>query len=156
VSDFVALSTLEAAYQVASNLRQDDYRECVEGHGVEPKYAIPLLSLRGKCYTFVVPDGTLAGIAGITDDCEVWMLCTSRIHEYPLTFAREAKRFIEGRSEPYLWCRCDARNTTHLKLLRFLGFKKQREIYFGPNNLKFIELDYVITSVATGISSRDI
>lgn len=152
MSKYVVPATLEASYQVASRLREDDWRECVEGHGVNPLHAIPLLSLRCDCYTFVVPNNALAGIAGIADDCEVWMLCTPAIHDYPLTFAREAKRFIEGRSEPFLWCRADARNKAHLKLLRFLGFKEQRQITFGPNNLPFIELTYASTSVAAGFS----
>ena len=34
--------SLEAAYQVASNLRPEDRRECVEGHGIEPIIDIPL------------------------------------------------------------------------------------------------------------------
>ena len=74
------------------------------------------------------------------------MLTTPAIHEYPLTFAREAKRFIESRPEPYLWNVVDKRNTVHLKLLQFLGFKFLREIIHGPNNLTFIEFIRVRTN----------
>ena len=150
MSKYVSPSTLERAYEVACNLREDDWRECVEGHGLNPKQAIPLHSLQCDCYTFIVPNNALAGIAGVYSNCEIWMLCTPAIHDYPLTFAREAKRFIEGRSEPFLWCRADARNVAHLKLLKFLGFKEQRQLTFGPNNLTFIELTYASTSVAAG------
>ena len=139
VSNFIHPCTLEAAYEVASNLRQDDLREVVEGHGVDPTIAIPLNSLRGFCVSFTVPDGKTAGLAGIEEDGRIWMLCTDAIHEYPITFAREAKRFIDSRTEPILWNVVDARNTAHIKLLKYLGFKFLRKISFGPNQLPFIE-----------------
>ena len=129
--------TLEAAYQVASNLRPEDRRECVEGHGIEPTIDIPLASLSGFCRYFTVPNGETAGMVGIIDD-KIWMLCTPAIHKYPITFARESKKFIDSRPEPYLWNVVDKRNTVHIKLLKFLGFTFHEELLFGPNNLPFI------------------
>jgi hypothetical protein len=139
VSKYIQPCTLEVAYEVASNLREDDRREVVEGHGVVPTIAIPLSSLSGSCVSFRVPDGRTAGLAGVLPDNSVWMLCTPAIEDFPHTFAREAKRFIESRPEPLLWNIVDKRNTIHLKLLRFLGFKFLRELTYGPNNLTFIE-----------------
>jgi hypothetical protein len=130
---------LEAAYEVASNLRPDDRRELVEGHGLQPTVALPLAALEGSCVSFVVPDGRIAGLAGVTKENAVWMLCTPAIETFPHTFAREAKRFIDSRNEPLLWNIVDKRNTVHLKLLKFLGFKFLRELTYGPNNLTFIE-----------------
>jgi len=92
-----------------------------------------------------VPNGKTAGMAGVGPNGEVWMLCTPAILEYPITFAREAKRFIESRTEPLLWNIVDKRNTVHLKLLKFLGFKFLREISHGPNQLSFIEFCRVCT-----------
>ena len=129
---------MEAAYQVASNLRQDDLRECVEGHGIEPTIDIPLASLRGTCYYFTMPNGETAGIAGIINDT-VWMLCTPAIHKYPKLFVKEAKKWIDSKTEPYLWNVVDKRNTVHLKLLKFLGFTFHEDLLFGPNNLPFIK-----------------
>ena len=137
MSNYIHPITLEAAYEVASNLREDDLRECVEGHGIVPTIHIPLASLEGFCRYFRVPSGETAGIVGITGD-KIWMLCTPAIHQYPLTFAREAKRFIDSRTEPYLWNVVDKRNTVHIKLLKFLGFTFHEELTFGPNNLPFI------------------
>lgn len=139
VSKFIHPITLEAAYEVASNLRPEDAREVIEGHGHIPTIHIPIFSQRGFCVSFTVPNGKAAGIAGITDEGSVWMLCTPEIHNYPVTFAREAKRFIDSRPEKLLWNIVDKRNTVHLKLLKFLGFKFLREIKYGPNNLTFIE-----------------
>jgi hypothetical protein len=139
VSDYIHPITYEAAYQVASNLRPEDAREVIEGHGHIPKIHIPLFSRRGFCVYFTVPNGKTAGIAGVTEDGAIWMLCTNAIHEYPITFAREAKRFIDSRPEKLLWNLADKRNKLHLKLLKFLGFKFLREVTYGPNNLTFIE-----------------
>ena len=135
--NYIHPCTLEAAYQVASNLRQEDLEECVEGHGIQPTIDIPLASLEGFCRYFTVPNGETAGIVGINND-KIWMLTTPAIHKYPITFAREAKRFIDSRTEPYLWNVVDKRNTVHIKLLKFLGFNFHEELLFGPNNLPFI------------------
>ena len=137
MSNYIHPVTLEAAYEVASKLRPEDRREVEEGHGLVPTIHIPLHSLEGFCRYFTVPNGETAGIVGITGD-KIWMLCTPAIHQYPLTFAREAKRFIDSRTEPYLWNVVDKRNTVHIKLLKFLGFSFHEELLFGPNNLPFI------------------
>ena len=88
---------------------------------------------------FTVPNGKTAGMAGVDEGGIIWMLTTPAIHEDPITFARESKRFVEGRIEPLLWNVVDSRNTVHLKLLRFLGFKFLRKKLHGPHNLSFIE-----------------
>jgi hypothetical protein len=137
-SKYIHPCTLEAAYEVASNLRLEDLREAVEGHGIDPIIDIPIASRSGFCVSFTVPNGETAGICGINGG-EIWMLCTPAIHKYPMTFAREAKRFIDSRPEKLLYNVVDKRNVVHLKLLKFLGFKFIREVPFGPNQLPFIE-----------------
>ena len=138
MSNLIHPITLEAAYEVASNLRPEDRRECVEGHGIVPTIHIPLASMSGFCRYFTMPNGETAGMVGIQGS-KIWMLCTPAIEKYPLTFAREAKRFINSRAEPCLWNVVDKRNTVHLKLLKFLGFTFHEELLFGPNNLPFIK-----------------
>jgi hypothetical protein len=137
---------MEAAVEVASNLREDDYREVFEGHGHYPLFYLPFAAFNGDTVWFEVPNGRTAGMAGVNEGGKVWMLCTPAIHDYPLTFAREAKRFIESREEKLLWNIVDKRNTAHLKLLKFLGFKFLRELEHGPNKLTFIEFCRVRTS----------
>ena len=138
---------MEAAVDVASNLRKDDYREVFEGHGHYPLLYLPLAAFNGDTVWFEVPNGRTAGMAGVQEGGKIWMLCTDAIHDYPLTFAREAKRFIESREEQLLWNIVDKRNTAHLKLLKFLGFKFLRELKHGPNQLTFIEFCRVRTSI---------
>ena len=137
---------MEAAVEVASNLRADDYREVWEGHGHFPRWYIPFAAFNGDTVYFNVPNGKTAGLAGVQEGGKIWMLCTPAIHDYPLTFAREAKRFIESREEKLLWNIVDKRNTAHLKLLKFLGFKFLRELKHGPNNITFIEFCRVRTN----------
>ena len=136
---YVHPATVEAAIKVASNLLPEDRREVEEGHGLDPMEELVIAAHRGSCVWFEVPNGKTAGMAGVGPEGEVWMLCTPAILEYPITFAREAKRFIENRPEPLLWNIVDKRNTVHLKLLKFLGFTFLREVKHGPNQLSFIE-----------------
>ena len=130
---------MEAALAVASDLRDDDRREGEEGHGVDPLVYLIAAAKEGSCVYFEVPNGKTAGMAGVDDMSSIWMVCTNAIHEYPITFAREAKRYVERQPNKLLWNIVDKRNTVHLKLLKFLGFKFLREISHGPNQLSFIE-----------------
>ena len=68
------------------------------------------------------------------------MLCTPAIHDFPITFAREAKRFIQSRSESVLWNYVDKRNTAHIKLLKFLGFRFLEEKFLDPINYPSLDL----------------
>ena len=145
VSKYIHPVTIEAAIEVASNLRPDDRREVEEGHGLDPLVALVLEAKEGSSVYFTVPNGKTAGMAGVGEDGLIWMLTTSAIHDYPLTFAREAKRFVDARTEPLLWNIVDERNRVHLKLLKFLGFKFLRKKLHGPNNLSFIEFCRVRT-----------
>ena len=136
---------MEAAVQVAFNLRPDDYREVYEGHGYFPPFHIPQVALNGDSYYFEAPNGKIAAIGGIGIDGNIWMLCTPIVEDYPIAFARECKRMIDSRKEKLLWNIADKRNTVHLKLLQFLGFKFLREIKHGPNQLTFIEFCKCVT-----------
>ena len=139
VSKYIHPITMEAATEVVFNLRPDDLREVEEGHGI-PSALLPSLMSSNPSYVyFTVPDGKTAGMAGVGKDGDIWMLCTPEIHRYPITFAREAKRYVDSRTEPLLWNIVDSRNTAHLRLLKFLGFKFLRKLEHGPNNITFIE-----------------
>ena len=139
MSNYIHPITVKAALEVASNLLPADRREVSEGHGADPLQYLLLEAAKAECIYFSSPSGKAAGMAGVEDDGKIWMLCTEVIHEKPMLFAREAKRYIDSREEKLLWNVVDKRNETHLKLLKFLGFKFLRELNFGPNQLPFIE-----------------
>ena len=148
MSKYIHPLTEEAAFEVASNLLPEDRREVEEGHGYDPTVILPSTYDMGDSVYFKVPNGELAGIAGVHDKGQIWMLCTPAILKYPVTFAREAKRYVDSRQEKLLWNIVDKRNTVHLKLLRFLGFKFLRELKHGPNQLTFIEFCRVFRSTS--------
>ena len=139
MSKYIHPITLEAATEVASNLRLEDRREVEEGHGVDSTSALIEAVQKPSCVYFTVPSGKTAGMAGVDPGGQIWMLCTDAIKESPITFAREAKRYVERQPDKLLWNIVDKRNKVHLKLLRFLGFKFLREFPYGPNQLTFIE-----------------
>ena len=130
---------MEAAIDVASNLLPEDRREVEEGHGLDPMEELTYAAQEGSCVYFTMPNGKTPGMAGVDYGGLIWMLCTPVIYEYPTAFARGAKRFVQSRDEPLLWNIVDKRNTVHIRLLRFLGFKFLREIFHGPKQLSFIE-----------------
>ena len=131
--------TNKAAYEVATNLRPEDRRELEEGWGVEPIRYLLSAAYTTPCVYFTAPSGKAAGMAGVGQRGDIWMLCTPAIYEKPIMFAREAKRYVDGRQEPLLWNIVDKRNTAHIRLLKFLGFKFLRQVIHGPNYLPFIE-----------------
>jgi hypothetical protein len=155
VPNYIHPLTKEAAIYVASHLRDDDKREVTEGYGWHPLQAA-IVPLEDDAVWFEVPNGKTAGMAGVSPDGQIWMLCTPAIHEYPLTFARESKRFIESRPEPVLWNIVDKRNTTHVKLLKFLGFEFGSEFKYGPNDLTFIEFSRNGTTSSSSVRSSTV
>ena len=138
-SKYIHPITLKAALEVASNLRSEDFREISEGHGLDPLTYLAAMSTDPATVYFTSPSGKAAGMAGVGKNGDIWMLCTPDIHRYPITFAREAKRYVDSRTEPLLWNIVDSRNKAHLRLLKFLGFKFLRKLKHGPNNVTFIE-----------------
>ena len=138
-SKYIHPITLKAALEVACNLRSDDFREISEGHGIDPLLYLAAMSAYPSTVYFTAPSGKAAGMAGVGKKGDIWMLCTNVIHEQPTLFARQAKRFVDSRTEPLLWNIVDSRNKAHLRLLKFLGFKFLRKLKHGPNNVTFIE-----------------
>ena len=140
MSTYIHPLTPEVAAEVASNLRPDDFREISEGYGIDPKVYLPIMAK--ECPSgvyFTSPSGKIAGMAGVGKQGDIWMLCTPVIYEQPTLFARQAKRYVDSRTEPLLWNKVDYRNKVHLKLLKFLGFIFLRKLEWGPNNVTFIE-----------------
>ena len=131
--------TNEVAFEVTSQLSDDDKRECIEGHGIDP-FTLAFEILSGhENYVVKSPNGMSVALGGVEPGGRIWLLCTDKIQHYPVTFTRNIKDFVDSRPEKLLWNVVDKRNTTHIKLLRFLGFKFLREVLHGPNLLTFIE-----------------
>lgn len=139
VSKYIRKPTLEDVAYISCNLRPDDHREIVEGSGLNPVLSILFSGLESDTVVFNVPNGKTAGIAGVYEDGCIWMLCTPAIQDYPITFVREARKWLDKLPHPILYNWADVRNTVHLKLLKHLGFKFINVVPYGPNNLLFVE-----------------
>ena len=132
-------ASLDDVPDIACNLLPDDYREIVEGAGLNPVLSISLDLHTTECVVFVTEKQGLLGIGGVSPDGCIWMHCTPAVKEIPLLFCKVARKWLDQYTHPVLFNYADIRNTTHLKLLKHLGFKFLRLIPFGPNNLYFVE-----------------
>ena len=135
----IRIATLSDVPSVALDLRKEDKREVMEGFGLNPALALAELVLSNYTVIFYTPDSRTAGMAGVSNDGCVWMLCTDAIDKFPITFIRQARNWLNTLPHKLLYNIADIRNIEHLKLLKHLGFKFLRVIPHGPNNLYFVE-----------------
>lgn len=141
-SKFIKPCTPQLALEVGENLRRDDAREIEQTMGLYAPVAV-LQSYYHATYGSVYfhdAHGKAAGVAGVTKDNLIWMLCTDVIETRPHTFVREAKRWLDSLPNPYVYNHADMRNEVHIKLLKFLGFKFiQYYVYNGVPLISFIK-----------------
>ena len=80
-------------------------------------------------------------MAGVNPQNVIWMLCTEASTEYPHTFVREARRWVDSLPNPYLHNVADMRNESHIKLLKLLKFKFiNYKVYNGVPLIEFFKL----------------
>ena len=130
--------TPQLALEVGLNLRDGDRREIEDTTGLSAAAAI-LESYMVSAFAvyFTNPHGKAVGVAGVTPDNRIWMLCTDGGDEFPHTFIREAKRWVDSLPNPYLWNHADMRNEQHIKLLKLLKFTFLR--YYVMNGVPLIQ-----------------
>ena len=144
-SKFIQPLTPELALRVGQDLRWEDRREVEQVNQGWSAEAICVQSYYNSAYGssvyFEVPNGKAAGVAGVTPQNIIWMLCTEASTEYPHTFIREARRWVNSLPNPYLFNHADMRNEAHIKLLKMLGFKFIRyHVFNGVPLIEFIKL----------------
>jgi hypothetical protein len=142
VGKYIQPCTPQLALEVGEDLRWEDIREVEETTGLTAPAAV-LESYYRSAYSvyFTVPNGKAAGVAGITPDNKIWMLCTKASEEYPHTFIREARRWLDSLPYTYLWNHADMRNESHIKLLKLLKFKFiNYRVYNGVPLIEFVKL----------------
>ena len=94
---YIKTCTPELALSVGLNLRYEDRRETEQTSGLSAEASI-IESYYNSTFSvyFTVPNGKAAGVAGVTPHNIIWMLCTDASTEYPHTFVREAKRWVNS------------------------------------------------------------
>ena len=139
-SKFIKPCTPELALSVGQNLRWEDRREVEQTTGIVAEACVVqsyYLSAYGQCVYFEVPNGKAAGVAGVTPQNVIWMLCTEASTEFPHTFVREARRWVDSLPNTYVMNVADMRNEAHIKFLKLLGFTFIR--YYVYNKVPLIE-----------------
>ena len=138
-------ATIRDGFTVAQTIRKEDLQE-LRGLGYD-LHNIPVGLLTSEHPTvFFTKEGEIAGCAGVNREegnvGRIWMLCTKAIHKEPITFVRQAKKWLNNIESNYrlLWNLADARNHTHHKLLRHLGFKAIRAIPVGEEQNLYLEI----------------
>ena len=138
-------ATIRDGFYVAKHLRKEDLQE-IQGMGSN-QLNVPVGVLTSEHSTvFFTKEGEIAGCAGINREDQnvgrIWMLCTDAIHKEPITFVRQAKKWLQLIEPEYrlLWNLADARNHVHHKLLRHLGFKAVRSVPVGDKQLPYYEI----------------
>lgn len=146
---FIRKATVSDAVKIAPNLRPADRRECLSATGRTPEDILPLLISAGEyAMTFVGDDGEPVGIYGV-DGVDnnpkfgiVWMVTTPAIYRYKRWLIKEAPKRLKHlhKMYPLLGNHIDARNTAHIRWLRWLGFSflRLRES-FGHDRTPFYE-----------------
>ena len=132
--------TPELALEVGLNLRWEDRREVEETVGLTAEAVIIQSYFQTgyeQCIYFENPDGKAAGVAGVSPNNVIWMLCTEASSTYPRKFVKAARRWVDNLPNPYLYNHADMRNESHIKLLKLLGFKFIR--YYVENKVPLIE-----------------
>ena len=142
VGKYIQPCTPELALEVGLNLRFEDKREAEQTTGLHAPAAVLQAHLNSTYSVFFkVPNGKTAGVAGVTSQNTIWMLCTDACAEYPHTFVREARRWIASLSNPYLHNYADMRNEQHIKLLKLLKFNfLNYTVYNGVPLIEFYKL----------------
>ena len=130
--------TPELALSVGQNLRLDDRREVEQLTGYNAESVCVESYYRSDTSIYIeAPNGKAAGVAGVTFNNSIWMLCTDTSSEYPHSFVREARCWVDKLPNPYLYNTVDMRNVAHVKLLKLLDFKFLR--YFVEKGVPLIE-----------------
>lgn len=137
--------------QIAPKLRQADKQEVWASGGYSPEEALRV-SYRASepCYAFVGPKG-LQALFGVAPTVlgnssggtigAIWLLGTDAIDTNPITFLRWSRNFLPFLIQPYdMVCNLvHAKNTLHIKWLRWLGFSVIRQVEHGPEHEPFYE-----------------
>lgn len=120
--------TLQHAYELARNLREDDRLEC-EALGLNPKESLKQNFLYSIMKKSILIDGKVAVAFGLwgtvlADMAHPWMLTSPDVEKVYLQLACAYRRQVKEMLTmfPRLENFCDSRYTKSLKLLRLVGF----------------------------------
>jgi len=142
------LATHEDVVEVASNLRQGDIDEAQAMYGIDAGVYLPRSYDPSRTWVFFNDQGHNFGLAGVapTGDPnlgQVWMVSTPDLYKNKTVFLRKCGAFIDMLNElhPILFNWVDARQTDHLKWLKWQGFiATSKKLSWGAAGIPFYEM----------------
>jgi len=138
-------AVLSDAAELAPRLRKADLQELAASTTLSPQEALEAGFKAGSAYAVETPNGVIAlfGVSATPEPLlgSVWMLASEELVKIQLTFLRHSREWLHRLSAGYslLGNFVDARNTTHIRWLRWLGFRFLRQVPIGINGENFIE-----------------
>ena len=150
VTGYTRPSTVADIIPVANMMRAEDRAEVRAGCGQTPTEALIFCYFKGApCMTMIGRGGEPVGMWGVVDEGEglgrIWLLGTDElVKDKPnsIQFLRQAKPWLSKMLEQYdvLFNYADARNTVHIKWLRWMGFTFIKEhSNYGNEGRPFLE-----------------
>ena len=130
MNNYLLPTTVEDVDYIAPKLRQADKNECLAATGKAPLSVLYTSLMIGDItLTLRSPNGERVGLCGVVpspleNSGVVWMCATDDIYQHQMAFLRRSKAALDYLAEDYLLLHnyVDARNTLHIKWLKWMGF----------------------------------
>lgn len=139
----IRTATIDDVKHIASNLREADKAECLAGSGMHPSYTLGFsFGFSSDCRVGTVDDVPVC-IFGVCEtepeEARIWMMGTPEVEKHATRFLRENKAVLDGYNDKYkkLTNHVDARNTKHIRWLKWLGFDIFEAVPWGKYNMPF-------------------
>ena len=136
------------AVSLSKNLKALDKLEIKYSHDDEPIDALMSCfdQQAAENYSIISSDGEVYGMFGVNQDPElenygvVWLLSSSKLQKFPVSFFKESKKWIEKLHNNYehIYNMVYEENWQSLKWLQLCGFKPIASKKIGKYNKKFI------------------
>jgi hypothetical protein len=145
---YLTPTTVDDITYIAPRLRTADHQECLAATGREPLGVLmESLEIGAKTLTMRSPTGQRVGLLGVVQSPipeagAIWLCATDDIYQWQMTFLRQSKLVLPKLQANYLalYNYVDARNTVHLKWLKWMGFTFiNKHEHFGVEQRLFYE-----------------
>ena len=143
---------------VVNNLRQADVQEWEAFSGVHPRNLLPFTAYDPDTFTLVRSDGVPVGLFGTAPYRDnptvglIWMVATPLLETVAVEFLRKSVKWLDDvqcERYPVLFNYVDARNTVHIRWLKWCGFQFiSRKEKWGAQSLPFYEIVRIKTPCA--------
>ena len=130
INKYLTHTTVNDIDHIVPRLRKADKDECLAATGKEPLGILYQSLLLGDItLTMRSHNGERVGLCGVVpspldNSGVVWMCATDDIYQHQMAFLRRSKAALDYLAEDYLLLHnyVDARNTLHIKWLKWMGF----------------------------------